>query len=128
MDRLEQGRIVWARVSSPKGGECKQRPLVILTATAEITPNVPFVAVAGTTQVSKPLPPDRVHLPWHPTGNVRTRLRKPTVVVCDWLVELRVEDVIATGGIVPPTELGVILSKVTQGLATRIKETPAPPP
>jgi hypothetical protein len=50
------------------------------------------------------------------------------VVVCDWLVELRVEDVIATGGIVPPTELGVILSKVTQGLATRIKETPAPPP
>jgi hypothetical protein len=39
------------------------------------------------------------------------------VAVCNWIVEISADDVIASGGIVPPKELKEILLKVASLLA-----------
>lgn len=104
MSRLEQGRIVWAEVLAPDGTR-KCRPAVIITASAEISSTEPFVVAAATTSFGEPLPSGYVKLPWHPKGQVRTKLRKPTAVVCHWLVEITANDVKSVAGVVPPEEM-----------------------
>jgi mRNA-degrading endonuclease toxin of MazEF toxin-antitoxin module len=79
---LEQGRIVWAEVVDLSGRNRKARPLVILTPSEEVPPGEPFIAVAVTTQLSKPLPADHVLLPWHAQKRVGTRLSAPCAAVC----------------------------------------------
>jgi mRNA-degrading endonuclease toxin of MazEF toxin-antitoxin module len=106
---LEQGRIVWAELSSLDGTKKKRRPGVIVTPTSEIGSGQAFVVAAATTKFTEPMPEDHVPLPWHPQGNVRTRLNRPTVAVCTWLCEIREEDVVNFGGIVPPKTLRAIL-------------------
>ena len=67
---LVQGQIVQAEVCDPEGGNRKRRPLVIVTATSEISDQEPLVAVAVTSRFREPLQDDEVLLPWHPAGNV----------------------------------------------------------
>src|SRR5438132_740820 len=99
MPTLEQGRIVWAELTSSDGAQKKCRPAVVITATSEIDPKEPFIVVAATTKFTEPLADDQVLLPWHPNGNVRTRLQRPTVAVCSWLAEILATDIVHYGGI-----------------------------
>ncbi len=54
----QRGQIVKAEVLDPQGGNPKCRPLVIVTATEDIKPNQPFLAVAITGSPANPLPDD----------------------------------------------------------------------
>ena len=112
MSPLVQGQIVQAEVCDPQGGNRKRRPLVIVTATSEISDQEPLVAVAVTSRFREPLQDDEVLLPWHPAGNVRTKLRKPCVAKCSWLCQIAVTDVVEQRGFVPREQLREIIARV----------------
>ncbi len=118
MAALQQGRIIWVTVRDPNGENPKERPAVIVTATEEIRPEQPFVAVAITGTLPRPLPPEYVELPWHRSGHPRTGLRKRCAAVCTWLIETQARDVKDCGGIVPESQMRAILERLPQ----------APPP
>ena len=69
---LELGRIVWAEVPDPNGNR-KLRPGVIVTATSQISDEVPIQIVAVTSRVPDPVPDNQVLLPWHPQGHAHGR-------------------------------------------------------
>ena len=114
MATLEQGRIVWAEVLDPDGRNRKRRPLVILTPSNQVSPGDPYIAVAVTTRLEQPLPPDHVPLPWHAQKRVKTRLNKPCAAVCTWLVEVREEEILERAGIVPKRQLREIIRLVNE--------------
>jgi mRNA-degrading endonuclease toxin of MazEF toxin-antitoxin module len=97
------------------GRNAKRRTGVIVTPSHEIREDEPFVVVAVTGTFQEPLDETQVPLPWnHDPRRVRTRLTKPVVAKCDWLVVIRKEDVEAYAGIVPPAELNRILEQVAK--------------
>ena len=110
MPTPEQGRIVWAELSSSDGTKKKCRPAVIITSTSDLQLGQPLVVVAATTKFSEPLSDDQVRLPWHPNGQARTRLHQPTVAVCTWLCEIQEKDIVRYGGVVPPKTMEEILA------------------
>ena len=116
MPTPEQGRIVWAELTSPDGAKTKRRPAVIVTPTEEIDHGQPFVVVAATTKFTEPLPDDHVLLSWNPQGKGRTRLHHPTVAVCSWICEISEEDILQYAGVVPPETLTEILDNVNRKL------------
>ncbi len=111
---LQRGQIVVAWVSDPQNRNPKRRPLVIVTATEDIKPDEPFLAVAITGTFSQPLPGDHVALPWHPKKHPKTGLTKPSAAVCSWLESITAADVEAHKGRVPDKELLLILTKVKE--------------
>jgi mRNA-degrading endonuclease toxin of MazEF toxin-antitoxin module len=96
----------------PQGRNPKNRPVVIITPTEEISVDDVIVAVAITGRIEKPLPKICVRLPWHRGGHPRTGLSKPSVARCDWLVAIRAENVIEKLGVVPPKQLQQIIDTV----------------
>src|SRR5260370_8727024 len=56
----------------------KERPAVILTSEEDVPPGEPLIAVAATSRLSKPFPPDYVSLPWHRKKHAGTQLNHPT--------------------------------------------------
>jgi mRNA-degrading endonuclease toxin of MazEF toxin-antitoxin module len=115
---LHQGRIVWVTVCDPNGENLKERPAVIIAATAEIQPNRPIAAVAITGALADPLSSDCVELPWHRNKHPRTGLKKRCAARCRWLIAVNPNDIKEYAGIVP-------VSKMLEILA-RIPRTPAP--
>lgn len=109
--KLKQGRIIWLKLG-PRGGY-EERPAVILTSDAELDPAAPFHVAVGSSQISSPLAPNEVLLP---AGNKAkhplTKLKRPTVIVCDWIEEISYSNVLQWGGETPPTVLLEILSKL----------------
>lgn len=97
---LAQGSIVWAKVQAPDGST-KQRPLVIVTRTDQITDDRSFVAVAVTTSFPSTTTADYVELPWDSRRHPTTGLRKRSAAACRWLTELRRTDVLEIAGFVP---------------------------
>lgn len=114
---LQQGRIVWVRVCDPNGENAKQRPAVIITATAEIIPDRPIVAVAITSTLNDPLPPEYVELPWHRNKHPRTGLRKRCAAHCHWLLVINPSDIQAYAGIVPDAKMVEILARIPKPLS-----------
>jgi mRNA-degrading endonuclease toxin of MazEF toxin-antitoxin module len=104
-----QGRIVLTDVLDPQSRNRKCRPVVIVTPTDEISEDEPFVGVAVTGTLPRPLPDDYVMLPYHNEGHPRTGLRKKSAAVCSWLVELQVDDIKQYKGVTPTKELEKIL-------------------
>ena len=109
---LRRGRIIWATVHAGNS-VAKERPVIVLTATADILPNDAFEAVAVTTTFSDPPPSDCIPLPWHPTGKTLTRLRRRSAAVLSWIDEVLPGDVISFGGDVPPQLMLEILNRLT---------------
>jgi mRNA-degrading endonuclease toxin of MazEF toxin-antitoxin module len=120
---LQQGRIVWANVSRPDGSPGKPRTAVILTATEEITDSDPFVVVAITSTFQEPLRDAEVRLPFHPQGGGRVGLNRPTVAVCDWLIEIRKDQVLQEAGSLPTTVMIEIVEK-TRAFLHLIRKAP----
>jgi hypothetical protein len=93
-------------------GVAKERPVIILTATAEIRPDDPLAVMAVTSTFPDPPPADHIPLPWHPAGRVLTKLRKRSAAVLSWISEVEHEDVIELYGDVPARLMITILERV----------------
>jgi hypothetical protein len=116
---------VKAEVLDPQGGNPKCRPLVIVTATEDIKPNQPFLAVAITGTLSNPLPDDHVVLPWgpYPKKHPKTGLTKRAAAVCSWVCKITEADIVGYQGYVPGKHLLEILSRIPPP-----PPPPSPPP
>lgn len=112
---LEHGRIIWAEVLDQRNRNLKERPLVIIDATSAIVPGQPINVVCGTTQFDRPLPKNSIELPYARGGHCPTRLRRMTVVVCDWLREVEQDEILEVGGIVPRYLMKRIVSQIIAG-------------
>jgi hypothetical protein len=99
-------------VRDPNGKNPKERPAVIVTATAELRDDEPFVAAVITSKLSNPLPADYVELPWQRGGHPRTGLKKRCAAACSWLIVIRASDIKEYAGIVPASKLLEILRKL----------------
>ncbi|MBL8797309.1 MAG: type II toxin-antitoxin system PemK/MazF family toxin [Planctomycetia bacterium] len=106
------GRIVLAEVADPQGKNPKVRPLVILTADADIQQGTPVVAAAISTSFDQLDPAVYVALPWHPGGLSRTKLTAPCVAVCNWLVEISPDSIVRYGGWVPSVLMRELVDKI----------------
>src|SRR5271169_4982001 len=95
---IKQGDIVRARSTDPRGVNEKRRPFVVLTLSEEIANGEPIVAAAISGTLPSPLTDEYVELPWHPSGAVRTGLRKRCAVCCRWKKELDQNDIEETCG------------------------------
>ena len=114
--RLPQlGTVVWAELEDANG-YCKVRPVVVITPTADITAGKPVRVVAITTRLPDPLPDDHVLLPWDRQGKARSGLRRRCAAVASWQVEIPVGDVQQVAGILTPTVIGELLTKVAAAL------------
>lgn len=113
MSELEQGSIVWASVTDPRGNT-KHRPLVILTHTSEIILNEPIVAAPITTTFPNPAPDYCVPIPWYRGGHPVTGLTKRSAVICNWRpIELRQADAQKRGSL-PEKYMVEVLRKVAK--------------
>jgi mRNA-degrading endonuclease toxin of MazEF toxin-antitoxin module len=112
MPPLAQGRIVWATIPDPRGGNEKTRPAVTLTATADIDPAGEVQVAAITTFIGQAPFAETVELPSDPAGHPETKLKKPCEVVCSWVASVPVAKIKDGGGSVPPDVLAEILAKV----------------
>lgn len=113
MSTPEPGRLIWAVIADPNGyAKPMPRPAVVLGTPPADRPDEPLAVVVCTTREDLPMPADQVALPWHPSGQTRTKLRKPTFAVCSWLAEVALGDIQQVGGIVPPEQLAEIVAKV----------------
>ncbi|MGH7135104.1 MAG: hypothetical protein ACREHD_05145 [Pirellulales bacterium] len=112
---LCQGRIIWSDVAD-RLGNVKRRPVVIVTPDDDIKTAAELIGVVCSTTSAyvQPRPADYIEVPHHPTGNCRTKLRKATVAVCRWTVELSKELLLALdeedyAGVIPPRTLKSII-------------------
>jgi len=110
MDPLGPGRIFWAVFPGDRG-DGKQRPMVILSRRTDINRTGQVFAVVCTTKFHDPPGPTEVPLPSHSDGTASTRLRKPTVAVCDWTTPFAVADIAETAGVVSSS----ILREICRG-------------
>ena len=98
---LRYGRLIWATVKDPRGFR-KERPAIVLTATADITADQPIVVMAVTTTFADPPPDHHVPLPWNADPRrVGTKLRQRSAAVVTWLDTLYPDEVIDFKGDVP---------------------------
>ena len=109
---LQQGSIIWVVVSDQAGRNPKCRPAVVVTPSEDISDDDTFIVVASTSKFSKPLPDNRIELPWKHGKHPVTGLYMRCVAVCDWLAEIAHEDVEGIAGIVPPRLLAKILEAI----------------
>ena len=124
MSSLCQGRLVWTLVADPRGKNPKHRPVVILTSNKELkTAKVAVGVVASHSAASVvPLPDHHIALPYQQNGLCTSKLRKPTVAICDWLAEVPNEPVSRDnlGGVITPMLLAKILEKIKEMESTRL--------
>lgn len=114
MSILCHGSIVWIEVTDSRGN-VKTRPVVVVSGPGDIANSQSLVGVAcsHSAAVHGEASPYHVELPFHAQRKVRTKLGRPTVAVCNWLVEFDRKDIrINEGGVVPPQVLLEILSKL----------------
>ncbi len=116
-----QGQLCAALIH-PERGEPKQRPVVIVTRTEEISANQPVVVVAVSTTFSEPLSADQIELPFETRGRCSTGLARRSVAVCSWLTTLNVADLGEVRGYVPPPILLKILGRVRTHLDRIVDE------
>ena len=123
MPALCQGRIVWAEIADKRGHNRYHRPVIILTANEEIASSDILVGVvaSNTAYFESPRPTSYIELPYQPQGKVGTKLRKPTVAMCEWIEEFEKAKVLPEniGGLVEPVLLELILD--TSALARERK-------
>ena len=112
MSLLQQGRIIWAVIRDLNGQNPKERPAVIITATAEIEPDRPIAAVAITGTLTDPLSPEFVELPWHRSKHPKTGLKKQCAANCRWVIEIDPADIKEYAGVVPEAQMFEILQRI----------------
>jgi len=109
---------VWVEIADPGGNNFYHRPVIVLTSDDEIVFSDTLVGVVASNTAANinPRPDDYIAIPYHPAGNCGTKLKKPTVAVCNWIVKIEKCN-IAPGcmaGVVPPRILKEILEQVAK--------------
>jgi mRNA-degrading endonuclease toxin of MazEF toxin-antitoxin module len=109
---IQQGSIVWLNLDDQAGRNPKCRPAVVVTPTHEISQHddLQLVAIVGT--FSKPLPPNRILLPWQHGKHPGTGLYKECVAVCDWILDVPLSAIVSVGGLCPRPTLKKILAQL----------------
>jgi hypothetical protein len=117
VSELSQGRILWAIVAD-QHGHSKHRPVVILDRTVEISTAKPLTCVVAShsAALKQPRRDSWIELPWSESADTETKLRKPTVAVCEWLAAVDASRITENdvGGIVPQSIMLEIIQKVTR--------------
>lgn len=72
------------------------------------------MAAAISATLPDPLTDEYIELPWHPTGAVRTGLKKRCAVCCRWTEELDPDGIEETRGHVSGGKLKEIIQKIRQ--------------
>jgi hypothetical protein len=103
----ERGRIVRVEIPDPQGANPKRRPVVIVDCSSQ-----PFVGVAITGTFQQSDKASFVALPWQAQGRTETRLKKPCVTMCGWLVQFDESQIVEYMGFVPPGPFKEILQKI----------------
>ena len=104
-----QGSIVWVEIADSHGGNIKGRPAIVVSS----EDGDGFIRVAAITTLIGQAPfAETVELPHDATGHPVTRLKRPSEVVCSWVVRVAINDVKDSGGRVPQDVLNEILAKV----------------
>ena len=102
LPKLRQGDVVRVEVSDSNGNK-KIRPAIVLTDPEGILPDSVCTVVA----VSSKVPPDgvplnQVELPWaRPPRSSHSGLVKPSVAICNWIVNVKLSEVIEKMGFIP---------------------------
>jgi len=85
---------------------------VIVSRTDDIESHGAIIRVAITSAIPDTLPDERVLLPYKPTGNARTGLKKRSAAMCSWLFEITEEEIDGCIGVIPQSRLQVILDRI----------------
>lgn len=111
---LRQGAILFVERVDPgasgRKGVPKPRPVMVLSANADISAGKPVVAVCLSGTYDRPPPADCVELPWHREGRASTGLRKPSVAVTSWLEILEEDQVQPPIGFLDAKRFAVVLA------------------
>lgn len=129
MASLTQGRIVHVEMLDPQGRNPKSRPAVVITATRDIHAEGEVTLVAISSRLDAAAPEHQVELPWHAQGHTPTKLTKPSVAVCTWLITVPVGSIAPEnhGGMVPGAKVIPIVQKVHALFANRPADTTEAP-
>jgi hypothetical protein len=118
VDALCQGRLIWIEVPDKNGYNAYARPVAILTADSEIEAEDVIVGVvcSHTSAEVYPRKDTWIELPYQREGRTRTKLRKPTVALCEWIEPFQkvAAQAAEMGGIVPPGVLLRIIALVKE--------------
>jgi len=85
--------------------------MIVVSRRTDIVKTGQVFAVVCSTEFVDPSSEEEVLLPSHEEGRSVTKLRKPTVAVCDWTTTLALGEVQGTGGLVPIPLLREICGK-----------------
>jgi hypothetical protein len=107
---LCRGRIIWAEYPDPDGKNEKLRPAAILDQDSDIDGKSPICCVALSHSAAKrrPLAATHIPVPWNKSGAVRTKLKKATVAVCEWVPLVDPAKIDDIAGVLPPITLADI--------------------
>jgi hypothetical protein len=108
-----QRRIVWAVRCDHNGVNCYRRPIVILSATADIQDKDDFLGIvsSNTAALVSPRPHYLIEITSDPNGNCESELVKETVACCDWPTRVLRTEVEGFSGLVPEDEMRSIITK-----------------
>ena len=101
------GSVVKARFIDSKGST-KDRPGVVITHTADITPDGSVRVIGITSHLPEP-PPKHVKLPFDPQGNNPSGLKRDCAAVVSWQADILVSDVKEVIGVLPPEDIKTLL-------------------
>jgi len=80
--------------------------MIVCSPVKDINAGKPIVfVVCSTIKEGQIILPDEVELPSDPEGKCVTRLKEPTVAVCNWVVTLNQRNILSTEGGMVPTAL-----------------------
>ena len=109
MRQLSQGQVIKVEIADPRGQNKKRRPVVLVTATDELATAEEYVAVAISSKLTAPLPPDWILLPWSADGRAKSGLTEPCAAKCHWIVTVREAEIFSVLGALPETVMRDIM-------------------
>ena len=109
------GSVVWAELADANGFR-KVRPVVVVTATADIAVGRTMRVLAITTRLPSPMPDDHILLPRDRDGKARSGLRRKCAAVTTWQAEINADDVQQVVGHLPPAVMSELLTKAAAAI------------
>ena len=106
------GRVIWVTLPDQRGLASERHPAVIITPTAEITPDGTVWVVGVSTKSHLASPDVQTELQYDPRGNCRSLLRRQCWAVSTWLEEIPVSSIEAYAGTIPGRTMLEIYGKI----------------